>query len=113
MTLTTRGLITEALTERGWRLSGTVADDGGGGGTVTMVAGGTVGCRIDTIGSGDEASLAGRISDRSTHLITLAPETAVTTEDRFYVSGRGTYEVTAVREHTDAFSTVIEAVERA
>ena len=114
MIQSTRGLVTEALTDSGWTLSGTVTDDGGGGGTVTTVAGGTVSCRIDSLGQGaGETSVANRISDRSTHLITLPPSTDVATDDQFYVSGRGTYEVTAVREHTGEFTTVIEAVERA
>ena len=113
MIQSTRGLITEGLSKSGWTLSGTVADDGGGGGTVSVVAGGTVACRIDAMGETGESSVANRISDRSTHLITLPPSTDVTTEDQFYVSGRGTYEVTAVREHTGEFTTVIEAVERA
>lgn len=108
----TRGLITEALTESGYTISGTVVSDGGGGGSVTAVNGGTVACRIDSLGSqGDESPVANRISDRSTHLITLPPGSSVTTDDKFYVIGRGTYEVTAVREHTGEFSTVFEAVE--
>lgn len=108
----TRGLITEALTETGYALSGTVVDDGGGGGTATVVAGGTVACRIDSL-AGSEGQVASRISDRSTHLITLPPGTDVDTDDKFYVNGRGTYEVTAVREHSGEFTTVFEAVERA
>lgn len=112
MTLTTRGLITEALTESGYTISGTVVSDGGGGGSVTAVNGGTVACRIDSLSAqGDESAVANRISDRSTHLLTLPPGSSVTTEDQFYVIGRGTYEVTAVREHTGEFSTVFEAVE--
>lgn len=108
----TRGLITEALTESGYTISGTVVSDGGGGGSVTAVNGGTVACRIDSLASqGDESAVANRISDRSTHLLTLPPGSSVTTEDQFYVIGRGTYEVTAVREHTGEFSTVFEAVE--
>ena len=109
----TRGLITEALTESGYTISGTVVSDGGGGGSVTAVNGGTVACRIDVIGatSAGESTVANRISDRSTHILTLPPGSSVTTEDQFYVIGRGTYEVTAVREHTGEFSTVFEAVE--
>lgn len=114
MFLSTRGLITEGLTEQGYTVGATVVDDGGGGARGTAIPGGTVACRIDAMSAqGDEGITGGRISDRSTHLITLPPETAVTTEDQFYVSGRGTYEVTAVREHTGEFATVIEAVERA
>lgn len=112
MILSTRGLITEGLSETGYTVGATVVDDGGGGARGTAIAGGTVSCRIDSL-AGDEGAVAGRISDRSTHLITLPPETTVTTENLFYVTGRGTYEVTAVREHTGEFSTVIEAVERA
>ena len=106
----TRGLITEALTESGYTISGTVVSDGGGGGSVTAINGGTVACRIDSL-SGSEGEVAARINDRSTHLLTLPPGSTVTTEDQFYVIGRGTYEVTAVREHTGEFSTVFEAVE--
>lgn len=110
-----RGLVVEALTESGWPIDGTVVDDGGGGASGTAIPGGTVSCRIDVVGAqgAGETLIANRISDRSTHLITLPPGTAVTTENDFYVSGRGTFEVTAVREHTGEFSTVFEAVERA
>lgn len=112
MIQTTRGLVTEALTERGYTIASSFTSDGGGGGSVTMISGGTVGCRIDSLAGGEDA-VADRISDRSTHLITLSPDESVTTEDEFCVIGRGTYEVTAVREHTGEFSTVFEAVERA
>lgn len=108
----TRGLIREALRESGWTVDSTIVDDGGGGGTTVSVTGGTVRCRIDSL-AGGEGYVADRISDRSTHLITLPPETAVTTEMKFQIDGRGTYEVTAVREHTGELSTVVEAVERA
>ena len=109
----TRGLITEALTEQGWPLDGTVVDDGGGGAAGTVIPGGTVSCRIDTLGGASEGVVGNRISDRSTHLITLPPGTGVTTEGGFEIDGRGIYEVTAVREHTGEFSTVFEAIERA
>lgn len=107
-----RGLVFEALSEQGYKVSSSFTSDGGGGGSVAMVNGETVGCRIDSLGGG-EGLTADRISDRSTHLITLSPDESVTTEDEFCVIGRGTYEVTAVREHTGEFSTVFEAVERA
>lgn len=106
----TRGLITEALRDEGWPTSGTVVDDGGGGGTVTQVAGGTVACRIDALGGG-EAEVASRISDRSSHVITLAPGLSVTTESDFVIAGRGTFEVTAVREHTGELAHMFEVVE--
>lgn len=107
----TRGLITEALTETGWPVSSTFVSDGGGGGSVTLVSGGTVSCRVDALG-GAEGEVAERISDRSSHLITLPPETTVTIADDFVISGRGTFEITAVREHTGELSRALEAVPR-
>ena len=47
----TRGLATFALTETANVLSGTVVDDGGGGGTVTQVAGGTIAGLVAWIGA--------------------------------------------------------------
>lgn len=108
---TTRGLVSEALTDRGYVLSGTVTDDAGGGGTITEVAGGTIICRLDALG-GQEGQVANRLSDRSTHLLTLLASTAISTEDDFVVDGRGTFEVTAVREHTDELARMVEVVPR-
>lgn len=113
MIQSTRGLVTEGLSKSGWTLSGTVTDDGGGGGTVSVVAGGTVACRIDAMGDTGESSVANRISDRSTHLITSSPDLSISTDQQFVIDGRGTYEVTAIREHTGEFTTLFEAVERA
>lgn len=109
MSFTTRGLVTEALTETGNVISGTVIDDGGGGGTRSTSVGGTIACRIDALG-GDEGDAAERISDRSTHLVTLPAETAITVAQDFRINGRGTYEVTAVRENTDELARFIEVV---
>lgn len=112
MIVSYRGLITEALAETANVLSGTVVDDGGGGGTVTSVAGGTIPCRIDALG-GDEGEVANRVSDRSTHLVTLRPETTITTTNDLLINGRGTFEVTAVRENTDELARFVEVVARA
>lgn len=106
-----RGLATEALSDTAVLLSGTVVDDGGGGGTVTTVAAGTVIARLDTL-TGSEGEIAGRVSDRSTHLVTLPAETSIDTAHRLSISGRGTFEVTAVRENTDEFARFVEVVER-
>lgn len=111
MIRSTRGLVTEALTEAAQIISGTVTDDGGGGGTVTTVTGGTIACRIDTL-TGGEGEVAQRISDRSTHLVTLPLNTAVSETQDLAIAGRGTFEVTAVREHTDDFSRMVEVVAR-
>lgn len=105
----TRGLIFTALTETGYTLSSTYTSDGGGGGTATATTGGTVACRLDALtGSEDETGAA--LSDRSTHLVTLPPGTAITVADDFVISGRGTFEVTAVRENTDELARYIEVV---
>lgn len=108
---TTRGLVTEALTETGNVLSGTVTDDAGGGGSAVVVVGGTIDCRIDAL-RGNEGQAGARISDRSTHLITLPADTEIDTTDDFRVNGRGTFEVVAVREYTGEQARFIEAVSR-
>lgn len=107
----TRGLVTEALTETANVLSGTVVDDGGGGGTFTVTAGGTISCRIDALG-GNEGEVGQRISDRSTHLAVLPYETTIDTANDLRINGRGTFEVTAVREHTDELARFVEVVAR-
>lgn len=108
---TTRGLITEALTETGNVISGSITDDGGGGATAVATIGGTIDCRIDSL-RGDEGRAGDRISDRSTHLITVPAGTDVDTSDDFRVNGRGTFEVLAVREYTGEQARFIEAVSR-
>lgn len=110
-TPTTRGLVTEALAERGYPLAGTVVDDLGGGGTLVQSARGTVACRVDIL-SGEEGLLAQRVSDRSTHLLTLPAGTELTGSETFVVIGRGTFEVTAVREHTNELARFAELVKR-
>lgn len=109
--VTTRGLITEALAETGNVISGSVTDDAGGGGSAVVTVGGTIACRIDAL-RGSEGQAGARISDRSTHLITLPAGTDIDTADDFRVNGRGTFEVTAVREYTGEQARFIEAVPR-
>lgn len=105
-----RGLMWLSLADTGYILANTVTSDSGGGGTSVWGTAGTTECRVDPV-SGNETSVAGRIDDRSTHLITLPPATAVSTNHRILVSGRGTYEVTAVRAPTREWIRVVEAVE--
>lgn len=114
-----RGLIWLSLSETGRILKRSSASDGGGGVTETYspaasadwAATTNVRCRIDALG-GNEAEMAGRISDRSTHIITMAPHTAVSVDDDFQIQDRGRYEITAVRARTNEFARVIEVTNR-
>lgn len=109
----TRGLVSFALTETASVLSGTVVDDGGGGGTLTYEAGETIPCRIDPLGTGTrEGETANRISDRSTDVVTLPANTAITTANELRIDGRGTFEVTAVRERSNELARFVEVVSR-
>lgn len=122
-----RGLQWLALSEVGSVGVATSVSDGGGGVTQTwaygdtfgegtlgegMFAGLTVPCRVDPINARvDEGLVAGRLDARSTHLITVPAGTAVSTNDRFAVSSRGIFEVTAVRDRTAEWTHSFEAVE--
>lgn len=105
----TRGLSLGFLTESGHTLTSTFASDSGGGATETRASGGTIACRLDALG-GSEAQVADRISDRSTHTITFEPNAAITVADQFVLDGKGTFEVTAVRNQTDELVRIVEAV---
>lgn len=107
----TRGLASSALTESANVLGGSIVDDGGGGGTFSVTTGGTIPCRIDTL-AGSEREIANRISDRSTHLVTLPANTAITTTNDLAIAGRGTFEVTAVQEHSNEPIRFVEVVPR-
>jgi len=105
-----RGAAWLALSDEGRVGSGTIVDDGGGGGTTTWAYGGTIPCRVDPL-AGDERIAALKLSDRSTHLITVPPNTAMTTASRFALLAGGTFEVTAVRSRTGELLRFFEAVQ--
>lgn len=86
----------------------TFTSDSGGGATTVRGTAGTVACRIDALG-GSEAQVAGRISDRSTHLVTLPAETSITAGNDLSIDG-SSFEVTAVRDHTDELVRHVEVV---
>jgi hypothetical protein len=88
-----------------------VTSDAGGGGSFAWSATGTVDCRIDPLSAGGGGILAGRVDERSTHLVTVPPGTSVTDASRFAISGRGTFEVTATREQTAEQATSFEVLE--
>lgn len=105
-----RGLPWLALSGSGQvgTISGT--SNSGGGATGSWVYGSTIPSRIDPLG-GAEGEVADRISDRSTHLITLPPETTITTDSRFSsLDEVQTYEITAVRDRTSEWTRMAEAV---
>jgi hypothetical protein len=105
-----RGAAFLALSDTGQVGGGSITDDAGGGGTVSYTYGAAVPCRIDPL-AGDERVVGARVSERSTHLLTLAPWTPINASDRFQVAGRGTFEVTAVREQTAEPLRFVELVE--
>jgi len=105
-----RGLQWLALSDLGQVGTNTTTDDGGGGVTSGWAWGGTVPCRIDPL-TNNEPLAAGRISDRSTHLVTAPPGTPVTTNSRFVIANRGTYEVTGVQDTTGELARFFEVVQ--
>lgn len=105
-----RGLLWTALSDTGRVGARATVDDQGGGVTTTWVYGDLLPCRIDPL-TGNEASAGGRISDRSTHLVTVPAETEVTTDGRFVIDGRGTYEVTGVQDRTGELARFFEVVQ--
>ena len=104
-----RGLMWLTLSETGYVIRGTVTSDSGGGVTTTWGTAGTVDCRIDPLGGGED-EFGGQIDDRSTHILTVPAGASVEDTDRVIVGSRGTFEVTAVRQRTREWSRVFEVV---
>lgn len=102
-----RGLAWAALSETGLVRRGTVTDDSGGGGSLAFNTVGTYPCRVDPFGS-RSGVFGGRVDERTTHIITLPPDTDVTEADRFRV-GSTDFEITAVRERTNEAVRELEA----
>ena len=76
----------------------TRVSDGGGGSTETWTAQpDAVPCRIAPLGGGEGGQAGGRVSDQTTHVLTLPAGTEISEADRLLVAGVR-YEVTAVRE---------------
>lgn len=104
-----RGLAWMTLSEVGHIGTATVSDDSGGGSVSDWAYGGVIPCRVDPIGE-NEVEDAGRISDRSTHIVTLPPGTTISAANRFTIDGLGTFEVTAVQVRTDEHVRFVEVV---
>lgn len=75
----------------------TIGSDGGGGSTESWSDHLTVPCRIAPIGGGEDGQAASRISEETTHLVTLAAHTDVVEADRILI-GDQTFDVTLVRK---------------
>jgi len=105
-----RGLAFLALSDIGQVLTQTSTDDGGGGASQAWNLSGTIACRVDDL-SGSEQLSAGRISDRTTHVITVPPNVVPTPADRFLIAGKGTFEITAVRNRTREWLQMLEAAQ--
>ncbi len=104
-----RGALWLSLSATGYRLTESGTVDAGGGEIQTWGTAGTFDCRIDSLG-GSESVTGERLSDRSTHIVTLPPNTAIDHNDRFKLDG-DTYEITAVRTATAELARRVEVVE--
>lgn len=105
-----RGLAWLALSDVGQRGTVTVTSDTGGGGSQVWNYAGTVPCRVDPLAD-FEGIIASKLSDRSTHLVTVPPGIAITPRDRFAITGRGTFEVTSVHTTTGEALRFFEVVQ--
>lgn len=70
--------------------------DGGGGGSTTFTASGTIPCRIAPV-QNMEGTTGGRISPDSEYVVTLPFDAAVTTESMLTINTRN-FSVTGMRE---------------
>lgn len=108
---TLRGAAMLALSDTGYIVTGTVTSDSGGGGTTVWTAGtAAIPCRVDALG-GSESLMAGRISDASTHMIAIPAGASLDVRNRFAITGRGTFEITAVSERTAELFRQVEAAQ--
>jgi hypothetical protein len=105
-----RGLQWLSMSDTGHVVRGSATDDQGGGITQVWTAGTGVPCRIDPVSANPGGLTGGRIDERSTHVVTLTAGTSVTTDDRFSIDGRGTFEITALRDRTAEWVREFEVV---
>lgn len=103
-----RGLLFLALSGTAHVLTTAGTSDAGGGFTSgTITQGSAIPCRIDPL-SGTESEVAGQITDRSTHVVTIPADVVVEGIDKLAISGVGNFEILAVRERTRALYQVLE-----
>jgi head-tail adaptor len=98
-----------ALPDTGTIHSQAYVSDGGGGGTVTWTAAGTVPCRVAPLMTGGvEQVTGGRISPTADTVITLRHDATITPSSRLVANG-GTYNVEHVRDRSWELTTRVEA----
>jgi len=105
-----RGAAWLALSDVGVLQTRAGTSDSGGGVTVAWTNGGTTACRIDPL-TGRSGIVGGRIDERSTHRVTAPAGFSVSEADRFAITGRGTFEVTAAGERTAEWTNTFEVLE--
>ena len=107
---TLRGLAFLALTDTATLYSQQSTSDGGGGATQSWSAYLTgVPCRIAPLTNRPFSRVvAERVSEYSTHVLTVPADVTVGLTDRVEIDGRGTFNVTGVRERTGQVTTVVE-----
>jgi hypothetical protein len=105
-----RGLQWLRLSDIGHILTRTYVDDEGGGAIQFWATGPAISCSIESMAY-RSGLVAARIDERSTHLVNVPAGTPVDSDDRFAITGRGTFEVTALHQQTAEWITEFEVVE--
>lgn len=90
----------------------TITSDGGGAGTTTWTASGTVDCRLAPASnfSAREGMLGGRIATDSDYIVTVPTTASVTTDSRLVISG-GTFNVESILDRSYEIATRIHVTE--
>jgi hypothetical protein len=109
-----RSVATEAMPGTAVIQGGTLASDGGGGGSMVWASSGTVDCRIaPVIGPGmKEEEVGERIQADTQFIITVPHNASVTTDSRLIVTDEnfgGTFNIEAIRERSWNVTTRVEA----
>jgi head-tail adaptor len=105
-----RGLAWLSLSDTGILQSLAGTSDAGGGITSAWTNAGTTECRIDPLTSRSRIT-GGQIDERSTHVVTVPPDVSVNASERFAITNRGTFEVTAVHQRTAEWMSTFEVIE--
>lgn len=87
----------------------TTAQSGGGGVTESWNPGADIPCRIAPISARERRAAGSRISDESTHVVTLPAYTEIEATSRLQIDGAGGYSVTGIR--TREFDEMVRRVE--